>query len=188
VKNNLQVIASLLSIQARNVSDQRDVSLFEHSRDRVISMAMVHEQLHQTGDLSMIPFNAYLRDLIAHIKEAASTESIDMTVETDPIFLELYRAVPCGLIVNELVTNALEHAFDGRPSGQVTVTFRSKADRYVLEVADDGIGMPAESSRSLGLTLVQMLSSQLDATLNVERSHGTHVRVDFPSEPRPGVA
>lgn len=180
VKNNLQVIASLLNLQAGDVRDPEDARLFERSAERVISMAMVHEQLHHTEDLSLIPYDEYLAELLEHIRNAQGVPEITIDLSCDRVFLEIYRAVPCGLIVNELVTNALEHAFVDRAGGNVSVVFRRARDVCTLSVGDDGRGMEYGATPSLGLTLVDMLAKQLGATMETASGSGTVVTISFP--------
>jgi two-component sensor histidine kinase len=179
VKNNLQVIASLLSLQSQSVRDPDDAALFQRSSERVISMALVHEQLQEGNDVSVIPVREYLKDLIGHVQRAHADESIDVLVDCDDARLEISRAVPCGLIVNELVTNAMEHAFPNGQGGTVRVTFRAGGGRYDLEVSDTGIGKPRDIEGSLGTTLVSALASQLNASLEVVTHPGTTVTLSF---------
>jgi len=180
VKNNLQVIASLLNLQAGSVRDPEDAVLFERTAERVISMALVHEQLYQTEDLSLIPFDRYLEELVGRIRASSGRERIDLRVECEPLALEIERAVPCGLIVNELVTNALQHAFATRDAGTIRVGMLQRRSTYTLEVADSGGGMPQEARKSLGMTLVEMLAEQIGGELEVVTDGGAHIRVTFP--------
>ncbi len=186
VKNNLQVIASLLSLQADAVRDPRDSALFERSRERVISMAMVHEQLLHADNLSMIPFKPYLESLAAHIHHANAAENIALSVECEEITLEIDRAVPCGVIVTELATNSIEHAFPEGMPGVITVEFRRDGDSYSLRVRDNGVGMSSEATRSLGLTLVETLAEQLGGTLECFLEHGTCVTIRFEASEQGG--
>ncbi len=181
VKNNLQVIASLLNLQAESVHDYRDAALFERSSERVISMALVHEQLHQADDLSLIPFREYLNELVGNIHEATAGERTAIAIDSDDIYLEIYRAVPCGLIVNELVTNAIQHAYPDGTDGRIDITFRDHRSEYVLVVEDQGEGMDQASVKSLGLTLVESLAQQLRATLHVSTGPGTRVTLTLPA-------
>ncbi len=181
VKNNLQVIASLLNLQAESVHDARDATLFARSAERVISMALVHEQLHQAENTALIPFREYLGELVGHLSDASVDRNVRVNVESDDITLEIYRAVPCGLIVNELVTNAIEHAFPRNTDGTITVSFRDHGETYRLEVADTGEGMSEEAERALGLTLVESLTQQVHATLSVSTDPGTRFILDLPA-------
>jgi two-component sensor histidine kinase len=180
VKNNLQVIASLLNLQAGSVRDREDAVLFERTAERVISMALVHEQLYETEDLSLIPFDRYLEELVGHITASSIRAGIDLRVECEPIALEIERAVPCGLIVNELVTNSLQHAFVGTDGGGIRVRMLQRGRTYTLEVADSGGGMPQEAQKSLGMTLVEMLADQIGGEIEVGAGKGTRISVTFP--------
>ncbi|MFP4431011.1 MAG: cache domain-containing protein [Spirochaetaceae bacterium] len=180
VKNNLQVVASLLSIQSESVRNPEDASLFDRSRDRVISMALVHDQLYQTDNLSLIPFHSYLGELVGHIRNAMGSDGIDIRLECDDVFLEIDRAIPCGLIVNELVTNAIQHAYPKGGTGTIYVVLVKDEDHYHVEVRDLGSGFPAEIRKSLGMTLVEMLSRQINATVALSGSEGAVVRVSIP--------
>lgn len=180
VKNNLQVIASLLNLQAGSVRDRADAVLFERTAERVISMALVHEQLYETEDLSLIPFDRYLEELVGHISASSIRDGIDLRVECEPIALEIERAVPCGLIVNELVTNSLQHAFVGSNAGAIRVRMLQRGRTYTLEVSDSGVGMPQEAPKSLGMTLVEMLADQIGGEIEVGAENGTRITVTFP--------
>lgn len=183
VKNNLQVIASLLSLQSESVADERDSVLFDRSRDRVLSMALVHEQLYQTDDLFLIPFDLYLQDLIGHILGSVRPEDITLEVSSEPVLLNIDLAVPCGMIVNELVNNAFEHAFKGGETGSICVSMRTDGTVHVLEVADSGRGLTDNPRQSLGMTLVRMLVEQIGGTLDITVHKGTAFRVTFSPEP-----
>ncbi|MFP4375066.1 MAG: cache domain-containing protein [Spirochaetaceae bacterium] len=167
VKNNLQVIASLLNLQAGSVRDRDDAALFHRTAERVVSMALVHEQLYETEDLSLIPFDRYLDELIGHIQASSGRDGVVLRVECEPIALEIERAVPCGLIVNELVTNSLQHAFSRSSGGTIRVQMLQRGNIYTLEIADSGCGMPDEARKSLGMTLVEMLAEQIGGEVEV---------------------
>ncbi|TVR67002.1 MAG: sensor histidine kinase, partial [Spirochaetaceae bacterium] len=180
VKNNLQVIASLLNLQSADVADPRDSRLFDRSRDRVLSMALVHEQLYQTEDLSVIPFDLYLQDLVGHIRGSIRREDITLEVSGEPVLLNIDRAIPCGMIVNELVNNAYEHAFNANRSGTIRVSMTTDQNVHVLEVADSGSGISDNPRQSLGMTLVRMLVEQIGGTFDIVDGRGTTFRVEFP--------
>jgi two-component system, sensor histidine kinase PdtaS len=185
VKNNMQVISSLLSIQSQYLADSRDLDLFRRSQDRVRSMALVHEKLYQTDDMAVIDFSPYIesltRNLLVSYRDDASTVKLNLDVAG--VFLGIDTAIPCGLIVNELVSNALKHAFPGGRKGQLTIYMRQDGESYVLEVSDDGTGLShlpdIEKSQSMGLQLVTLLTEQLDGTMSLDTSHGTKFRITF---------
>lgn len=180
VKNNLQVIASLLNLQSADVQHPDDAVLFDRSRDRVVSIAMVHEQLYQTDDLSMIPFDMYLEDLVGHIRNAHHLGAVTVTLDIEPISVGIELAVPCGLIINELATNALKHAFPIGGSGEIEVLFRYEVGRYLLCVSDTGTGIARGAPDSLGMTLVKTLVEQIGATMEITGNNGTSIKIYIP--------
>jgi two-component sensor histidine kinase len=180
VKNNLQVIASLLNLQSGEVMHPADAELFERSHDRVISIALVHEQLYQNDSLSMIPFDRYLQDLVGHIRNAVQTDGITIRLDVESCSLGIDLAAPCGLIVSELITNALKHAFPRGGPGTIDVRFRLQEGYYQLEVADTGEGMTDGSSTSLGMTLIRTLAEQIGGTMDISGTDGTTIRISFP--------
>jgi two-component sensor histidine kinase len=180
VKNNLQVISSLMSLQSEETRDAGLRAVFQEVNHRVRSMALVHEQLYQSADLARVDFAAYARSLLTYLWQAygAETAGIRLTLNLEPLSLSVYTAVPLGLILNELAGNALKHAFHDRTGGEVRVALqRGPAGRVQLTVSDDGRGLPEGfdwgQARSLGLRLVQMLAGQLHADVAVSREEGT---------------
>ncbi len=187
VKNNLQVVSSLLRLQAAGIKDEATAALFHESQSRVRSMALIHEELYRAGNLARVDFASYLRRLLpdlARSYRADASEKVDLKIEAANVSLPVDRAIPCGLIVNELITNALKHAFpNGRP-GSILVRLAAQEQQTMLKVRDDGIGFPADvdfrQSRSLGLQLVCTLTNQLGGTINLERDNGTEFVITFP--------
>jgi PAS domain S-box-containing protein len=180
VKNNLQVISSLLSLQAHHVEEGAARAVFASSQSRVQSIALVHEKLYQAKDLSHVRFQEYVDTLTADLFHAQSAPdlSVERVVSVADINLTVDVAIPCGLIVNELVSNALIHAFRGRASGTVRIEARRLPEgRLELSVADDGVGFPAHidprSTPSLGLDLVFTFAEQLGAEVEITRERGT---------------
>ena len=184
VKNNLQVISSLLHAQARDVDDAAVAARFQDTRERIRSMAAIHDQLYQSGDLSQVDFDAYLKGLVDELFRSHRTRTIESELRVDAATLPIDQAIPAGLIVNELVSNALEHAFpDGGP-GTVAVRFRASADDATLEVSDTGQGTDAlQNGTSLGLRLVRGLARQLRGTLQTRTTDGVTVTLTFPLTP-----
>lgn len=181
VKNNLQIIVSLISLQLDRIRNPDDVTLLERTRERVYSIALIHEKLLHGDDVSAVSFGEYLQSLVGQIRRAFADERISITVECDDTALEMDTAVPCGLIVNELTTNAIRHAFPGGQEGSIEVTFRSRGEHHHLEVSDTGIGIPQVREERLGLQLVQTLCDQLSATFELTIDHGTHAVVTIPN-------
>ncbi len=180
VKNNLQIIDSLLRLQSRYVVDPRDEALFRMSENRVHTMALIHEQLYQAPNLASIRMRPYLSRLLGHLRGAFSTSDQGIIVEEEiaNVLLDIEIASPCALVVNELVTNCLKHAFPGRSSGTIVVRLSSpkKSDDVELVVSDDGVGGIEESiyknPTTFGFLLMRSLSDQMGATLSIESNDG----------------
>lgn len=184
VKNNLQVVSSLLHAQARDVDDSAVRERFEESQDRIRSMAALHEQLYQSDNLARVAFDEYLETVTEELFRSYRANHVSRSLETDAHVLPIDQAIPAGLIVNELVSNALEHAFADDSGGTVTIAFRVESDEATLTVADDGSGTDAlDSNASLGLRLVRGLTRQLRGSLSVETEGGVTVSVTFPLHP-----
>ena len=183
VKNNLQIISSLLSLQAHNMHDRTCRALLGESQNRIRSMALIHEQLYRSGDFSAIDFSSYASELIRNLRKSYSTDkNIEFSLEIDKINLNLETAIPLGLILSELITNSLKHAFKGMDGGLITVRFTREDLYYVLEVVDNGTGFREEGLRnsdSLGFKLVEILTDQLDGTLKVSGEGGGYFRIKF---------
>jgi two-component sensor histidine kinase len=187
VKNNLAVMASLFYLESTHTTDARAVALLEDSRRRIRSMALVHETLYQSDNLASIDMAEYAQILAKELMAGyrPPTGSVELSTDLAPVRLCVELAVPCGLILNELVSNAFKHAFpDGRP-GTVHVALQESRDDCVLRVIDDGVGLPAgldfDTHYSLGLRLVRLLSRQLNGTLEfLHCDPGTEIRLMFP--------
>jgi len=184
VKNNLQVISSLLSAQAREVDEDAVRARFAETQDRIRSMAAIHERLYQSDDLARVDFDEYLEGLLDDLFRSHRAHKIDRSLEAAPQPLPIDQAIPAGLIVNELVTNALEHAFPNGQDGTVAVVYRANAGEVTLVVEDDGQGAPDLSSEgTLGLRLVRGLTRQLRGTLSTDTESGVTVTITFPLNP-----
>ncbi len=187
VKNNLQVISSLLNLQSASSQDSSIVAALRESQGRVRSMALVHEELYRSGDLAGIDMASYIRKLTNNLVFAYQTAgtSVRLDIDVHDVYLPIDAAVPCGLIINELISNSLKYAFRTRPMGVVAVRFETGGELYRLMVGDDGVGLPSEldieHSESLGLQLVSILAKQLGASLEVKRSRGTTFVLTFTS-------
>lgn len=187
VKNNLQIISSLLRLQTTHVDDPAIRDLFRESQDRVRSMAMIHEFLYQSADVANIRFADYVRDLTASLFRSygVSQDRIRLTTQIEDVPLSLDAAIPCGLILTELVSNVLKYAFPDPASGELLLSFRSiDEEHFEMVIRDNGAGLPAgfnlESTESLGLRLVQALSRQLRGKLNWASPPGTEWRLTIP--------
>ncbi len=186
VKNNLQIISSLLNLQAGGIFDPRDLSLFQESESRVRSMALIHERLYKSEDFTRIDFREYVESLVMSLFHTYAIHHVTYHAEIQDVRLSIDTAIPCGLMINELMTNALKHAFPDGRKGKIDVTVAPHADGMVmLEVRDDGIGLPADVTpdtvQTLGLHLVTLLTNQLGGRMEIRREDGTAVRVIFPA-------
>jgi PAS domain S-box-containing protein len=186
VKNNMQVVFSLLSLQSDQIADPEAVKAFRESQNRVKSMALLHEKLYQSENLARIDFARYLGSLLDHLFQSfgSSAAHVQRVIDVPGVSLGLDTAIPCGLIVNELVSNALKYAFVGRDHGQVQLRMRADADRrYHLVVWDDGVGLPKEvdfrQAKTLGLQLVNMLTNQLHGSVEYRNGSGTEFHIVF---------
>ncbi len=186
VKNNMQVISSLLSLQARHLQDPKAIGMFKDSQHRIRSMALVHEKLYQSKDLSRIDFGQYLENLVVYLVHSYRVDSgrLGLKIDVGDTALDINTAIPCGLIVNELVTNALKHAYPGEREGEIRVALRPGADgRFTLTVADNGVGWPEgtdfRTTDTLGMQLVNMLVDQLDGNISLEKGPGTAFQITF---------
>ncbi|MDO9528438.1 MAG: sensor histidine kinase [Syntrophales bacterium] len=186
VKNNMQVISSLLDLQSQYVKDKESLEIFKECRDRILSMASVHEKLYQSKDMVKIDFDDYIRSITKHLFRAyvVHPNTVRLNVNCSDVFLDINRAMPCGLIINELISNALKHAFPEGKKGEVTVDFHPDGDkRLTLVVSDNGVGFPEDidisDTETFGLRLISILVNQLKGTLKIERDGGTTFKITF---------
>lgn len=186
VKNNMQIISSLLNLQSRHIEDERVKDMFRMSRNRIRSMALIHEKLYQSKDLAKINFAQYMESLAVHLLQTynASTDRIKLNADVSDVFLDINKAIPCGLIVNELVSNSLKHAFPKHRTGNIYVRLRNGKNGDVhLMVSDNGIGLSEEvdfkKPDSMGLQLVKDLIDQLGGTLELSLNAGTTYQISF---------
>jgi PAS domain S-box-containing protein len=186
VKNNLQVISSLLNMQSSYLEDEKARQALQESIARVRTMAMIHTQLYQSQDLTKVDFGFFIRDLIGNISQSyGRTESpVMINVDTDKTRIGIDASIPCGLILNELVSNALKHAFPKEKEGKINITMRSEDDRVALTVQDNGIGFPKSVDftkvKSLGLQLVNALVGQMNGKIDIQVDGGTTWTITFP--------
>jgi PAS domain S-box-containing protein len=185
VRNNLQVISSLMSIQADHMNNPESQSAFRDSRFRVRAMALVHEKLYSSGNLASVQFGDYIESVVNELLRSFGKQGLTVSLDLDPIFLEVDKAIPSGLIVGELVMNVLKHAFPGESHGTLTVALhRVSASTVALTVADNGIGFPKgedfKTMSSMGMTLLMALVQQVSGTVSLDRAGGTRFAVEFP--------
>jgi len=191
VKNNLQVIASLLRLESRSVTDIRALRSFEDSLERVRSMALLHEKLYRSQDLGSVDLTDYLRELAERLvsNNAVDRSRVKLTFACEQISIGMDAAVPCGLIANELIANSLKHAFPGGRRGEIMIELKKTADESLLfSVADDGVGLPdgldVRKTDTLGLQLVVLLVDQVRGTLRTERLGGTRFEIIVANDER----
>ncbi|MCD6162936.1 MAG: PAS domain S-box protein [candidate division Zixibacteria bacterium] len=183
VKNNLQIISSLLELQSDYIKDNKACKIIKTSQDRVKLMALIHEQLYQSPDLAKIGFAMYVRNLADYLVASYGINSDVIKLEKDleNVYLGIDAAIPCGLIINELITNSIKHAFPDNRPGTIRVELRSLDNHFVITVSDDGIGLPENidsgNTKSLGLQLVNLLEKQTGCTIELDRSHGTAFKI-----------
>ncbi len=186
VKNNLQIIISLFNLQSHYINDQKAFAALKEGQDRIKSMALIHERFYQNEGLSRIDFDEYIARLVENLFLSFNIqpERISTAVDAEKISLDIDTAVPCGLIINELVSNSLKHGFPGLVKGEIRILFmRVGGDRIQLSVSDNGIGLPEgfhyENSDSLGMQLITALANQLDGTLKQMEGKGTTFTLEF---------
>jgi PAS domain S-box-containing protein len=188
VKNNLQVISSLLNMQSGRLTDSATREALQESRNRVRSMALVHERLYRSGNLARIDFAMYLQDVTGELHRSYEASHVRLECTTEPVQMDIDMAVPCGLIVNELVSNALKHAFPDGRQGRITVSLKKVDDTHAeLAVADDGVGLPGgfdvQRVQTMGMTILHALVGQLDARLSIDAAPGSRFTIILPLLP-----
>ena len=184
VKNNLQTISSLISLQSKYTTDERFLDVSRESQNRIRSMLLVHEKLYRSDDLSKVDFLEYLRSLANSLFRSYSPDAVALQVEGERVFLGVDTAIPCALLVNELLSNSLKHAFPGGMRGMISIALHSGDDgKLELTVGDDGVGLPAGMDfrlcESLGTQLVHTLAHQLKADFEPRPGPGTNFKITF---------
>ena len=185
VKNNMQIISSLINLQSNYANDEATVKMFEDSKNRIRSMALIHEKLYMSEDISLIEFSKYIKSLTSKLLEFYSSKSrlITINVVSDDITMDIDSAIPCGLIINELVSNAIKYAFPDGRDGNITIKMHIQDQDYVLSVEDDGVGFPEEidfkNPKTLGLQIVHTLTQQLDGDIELENNGFTRFKIRF---------
>jgi PAS domain S-box-containing protein len=188
VKNNLMVISSLLSLQSRYIKDEVSKSIFKESQNRARSMALIHELLYRSSDLKRINFGDYIKTLTNELFRMYVTDPdrIELNINVEDVMLDINTAIPLGLIVNELVSNSMKHAFPNDMKGKIDIEFKLEYGIYSMIVSDNGVGFPKdydlEVSDSLGLRIVNSLTEQIDGQIELERKNGTRYIIKFKEE------
>jgi len=186
VKNNLAIITGLLELQAQNTVNEEAKMVLRDSQLRINSMALIHEKLYQSDNLSLIQFGKYIGELTDVISDSHITKEkpIKIEINSDLVEFTITQAIPCGLLMNEIVTNALKHAFKDRKNGTISISLKKKENIIQLVISDDGAGLPDNfeelKANSLGMTLIYTLANQLNAEMNIESERGTVYKLTFP--------
>ncbi len=191
VKNNLQIITSFLRLQAAKIEDVQYARMFQESQNRIKSMALIHEMLYKTKRLSEFDFKTYIHNLTQSLmrSHAVDARNILLKLKIVDAHLDLDRAITCGIILNELISNALTHAFPGKHQGQIDISFDRNDEKEIeLKVSDNGIGIPQgydfKASKSLGLRLITILAEdQLEGNIDLKRENGTQFTIRFKYRP-----
>jgi PAS domain S-box-containing protein len=182
VKNNLQIISSLLNLQSKYIKDDQALEMFKESRNRIRSMTLIHEKLYRSKDLANIDVAEYIQNLSSNLFRSYSAGRIALKTQVDDMLLGIDTAIPCGLIINELVSNSLKHAFPEK-HGEIYVNLHRDNGRFTLIVSDNGVGFPQNvdfrNTDSLGLQLVCTLTDQLDGAIELNRTGGTEFKITF---------
>ena len=185
VKNNMQVISSILNLQSSYVSDEKVLSILRESQNRIKSMAIIHEKLYRTKDFSNIKFSEYVENLAESLVRTYEYNEAEIEIKFDleEVLLNLDMAIPCGLIINELISNLLKYAFKPNEKGVIEIGLSEKEGEVVLRIADNGIGIPKEidfrKTETLGLQLVNTLTQQLEGEIELEVDNGTKFKLNF---------
>ncbi len=186
VKNNLSVMSSLLNLQSRYIKDETSRDIFKDSQSRANTMALIHKKLYQSEDIQRINMKDYIAELSLDLSSLhmSKNKNIGLVLDVEKIMLDADTAIPLGLIINELLTNSMKHAFSDKEKGTIKVIFRKlEDDELLLEVKDNGKGLPSdfkvENSDSLGLRLVHSLAAQISAQLEIDGDNGTHFSIKF---------
>jgi two-component sensor histidine kinase len=188
VKNNLAVISGLLNLQMNQVNNEYTKNVLRESRNRVASMSLIHQKLYQNVNVEQIDFGSYANELIDQIRQSYpdnTTESISVELDVEHVSLSLTKAVPCGLLLNELLSNCYKHAFQGKKDGKILIRFRKINENCLLEVEDNGIGFSGdfkiEEQETLGMTIIQSLTEQIDGKIsyNGVSGNGTKISIVF---------
>jgi PAS domain S-box-containing protein len=186
VKNNLQVVSSLLFMQARSQKDEKVKEILKESQDRIKSIALVHEKLYLSKDFDQIDYADYLRKITDHLFESYQVDpkQVSLNMNAEKAVLHIDKAVPCSLIINEMISNSLKHAFPGGRKGVITIDFRKSGEKYIVTYSDDGIGLPDsvtfDRTESLGMQLIRGLTKQINGSIELDRTSGTKYTVTFP--------
>ena len=190
VKNNLQIVSSLLDLQAARVSDQATRDLLRDSQNRIHSMGLIHQTLYDSNDFESVDFAQFSESLLSVLVRSYGIEAdrIAVRIDVEPVDLPIDIAVPCGLVLNELISNAMKHAFPDQVNGEIRIALaRQLGNEVLLSVSDNGIGLPdyidIRKTETIGLQLVELLATQLNGEISIHRSHPTRFSLRLPIIP-----
>lgn len=178
VKNNLQIVSSLLKMQSERINDTTALTILKDSHNRINSMALIHKALYSYNNYSSIDYGKYIVNLIDGLRASFNAYNVKFSVKAEDIYLDIQTAIPCGLIINELVTNSLKYAFRGSPNDTIIIEIiKNSRSNFVLSVADNGVGLPAnidvENTSTMGYELISLLNKQIDSVMTIDRVNGT---------------
>lgn len=186
VKNNLAVINALFQLQVNKTENREAIDLLTDSQHRIQTIAAIHDQLYQTELFSSLEMENFIEKLAANISQSfqQAGKKVSSELNVDNITLNMTQAIPCGLLLNEMITNAYKHAFPGRSEGKITITLKNEGKKVRIAVSDDGVGIGDENSQSgsIGMTLIKTLTSQLRGKLSISNENGTTIQIEFESE------
>jgi two-component sensor histidine kinase len=185
VKNNMQIISSLLNLQIDYLNNEDAIDVLKESQNRVKSMAMIHEKLYLSKDLTEINFADYIQNLVSNLFYSYNIKEsqIKPIIKIEDVNLNIETAIPCGLIINELISNCLKYAFPNQMKGEIIITLKSIEDNFELVISDNGIGLPEKINinkiKTLGLLLVNSLTEQIDGKISIYKKNGTQFKIIF---------
>jgi PAS domain S-box-containing protein len=193
VKNNLQIISSILNLQSSTIADKQTLDLLKNSQDRIRSMSLIHELLYQTKDFSTINFSEYIRSIATNLFQSYNQNRlVNLVLELEPVFLDLDSAIPCGLIINELITNSLKYAYNTDDEGDVRINLTLTNNIVIIIIEDTGKGFPTtidfRETESLGMQLVISLTDQIDGEIKMENSQGTRFEIQFKNNAKRAIS
>ena len=193
VKNNLAIISGLLQLESFRSEDEYTKDILQNSQLRIQSMATVHEMLYDSEDFNNLAFDNFVSNIVDAVRNVhQSIEDIAFDMDIEDVSLNVNQAIPCGLIINELITNAYKHAFDDGESGKINVSLTLKDGMLTLQVSDNGHGLPEDfslsSASSMGFTLIKTLVQQLEADISLQSQNGTAVEITFEKAAKKGAS
>ncbi len=184
VKNNLQIVMSLLNTQSNYIKNKEAFSAIKNSQHRLFAISLIHQKLYKTENTILINMSSYIKDLVGYLKDSFDVNSnIDFKLEIEHIFLEETQSIPVGLILNEAITNAIKYAFPQGQKGLITILMKKEKNHYFMSIKDNGVGIPdtfsIDNSSSLGMTLIKGLTRQLDGNIKIKKTDGTQIEIVF---------